>query len=253
MRARYHLSLLAALLGSCTGGTRKLDEAVFYSGPQFQLKLTRYYENLPLHYTGEVYRVHCGSRETRHSPAHATQDSGWVSIGNGGAIGSKSAAELVERVRSAYRVIDQRTLVWTGNGFQLSYDACGRFQSWYPTNLPPEMIDPVKKPEWCAPAGTADCRNYDFMGDRTPRFEQIEVRPDGRVAFVVRSPAFRPNGALRVESADSGRSWEVMGQRGGGAGRRNLERYERGLSQSCLTHAGRRRATRPPSPRLPPS
>jgi hypothetical protein len=208
MRPPARLLLLALLLASC-GGTRKLDEAVFHDGPQFKLKLTRYYENLPLHYVGEVYRVHCASALTAQSPAHKTQDAGWVTIGNGGAIGSKSAAELVEPIRAAYRVIDERTLVWTGNGFQISHDACGQFQSWYPTSLPAELIDPVKKPEYCAPAGTADCRNYDFMGDRTPRFEEIEVLPSGRVAFVARSAAFRPSGAVRVESADSGRTWSA--------------------------------------------
>jgi hypothetical protein len=197
------------VLASCAGGTRRLDEAVFYDGPQFKLKLVRYHENLPFHYVGEVYRVHCGSAQTAQSPAHATQDSGWVSIGNGGAIGSKSAAELVEGVRDSYRVIDERTLVWTGNGVQVSFDACGQFQSWYPTALPADMVDPVKKPDYCAPVGTGDCRNYDFLGERTPRFERIEVKSNGRVAFVARSAAFRPTGGVLVESADSGRTWEV--------------------------------------------
>jgi hypothetical protein len=209
MRAPVRLLLLATVLASCAGGTRKLDEAVFYDGPQFKLKLVRYHENLPFHYVGEVYRVHCGSAQTAQSPAHATQDSGWVSIGNGGAIGSKSAAELVEGVRDSYRVIDERTLVWTGNGVQVSFDACGQFQSWYPTALPADMVDPVKKPDYCAPVGTGDCRNYDFLGERTPRFERIEVKSNGRVAFVARSAAFRPTGRVLVESADSGRSWEV--------------------------------------------
>ena len=204
-----YLTLLLALVTSCGGGTRKLDEAVFYDGPQFKLKLTRYYENLPLHYVGEVYRVQCGSPATARSPAQKTQDSGWVTLGNGGAIGSKSAAELVGLVRDSYRVIDDGTLVWTGNGFQVSFDACGHFQSWFPSRLPADMIDPVEKPEWCAPAGTADCRNYDFFGDRHPKFEQMEVKPDGRVSFVVRTPALRPNGVLRVQSTDSGRTWEV--------------------------------------------
>ena len=213
MRAPYRLLLLATVLASCGGGTRKLDEALFYNGPEFKLKLVRYYENLPLHYTGEVYRVHCGSSQTAQSPAHTTQDSGWVTIGNGGAIGSKSAVELVEQVRDFYRVIDERTLVWAGNGLEVSFDACGQFRSWYPANLPAEMIDPVGKPEYCAPAGTADCRNHDFFGDRAPRFEEIEVRPDGRVAFVARSAALLPNGALRVESADSGRNWSVRSER----------------------------------------
>ena len=210
MRVPTRLLLLATLLASCGGGTRKLDEAVFYDGPQFKLKLVRYYENLPLHYVGEVYRVHCSSAHTAHSRAHITQDSGWVTIGNGGAIGSKSAAELVEKVRDFYSVIDERTLVWTGNGVEVSFDACGQFRSWYPANLSPEMIDPVEKPEYCAPAGTADCRNHDFFGDRAPRFEEIEVQPHGRIAFVARSAALRPNGALRVESADSGRTWSTM-------------------------------------------
>jgi hypothetical protein len=210
MRVPSLLLLLAAVLASCGGGTRKLDEAVFYDGPQFKLKLVRYYENLPFHYVGEVYRVQCGSAQTAQSPAHTTQDAGWVTIGNGGAIGSKSAVELVEGVRDAYRVLDERTLVWAGNGFQVSFDACGQFQSWYPTTLPAEMIDPVEKPDYCAPVGTADCRNHDFLGDRMPRFESIQVQPDGRVAFIARSAAFRPNGAVRVESADSGRSWSLM-------------------------------------------
>jgi hypothetical protein len=208
MRLLYPLSLIA-FLTSCGGGTRKLDEVVFYDGPEFKVKLVRYYENIPLHYVGEVYRVQCSSALTAQSPAHKTQDAGWVTIGNGGAIGSRSAAELVDQVRTAYHVIDERTLVWTGNGFEISYDACGQFRSWYPTTVPPAMIDSAERPEWCAPAGTADCRNFDFFGDRAPRFEQIQVRPTGQVTFVARSAAFRPTGAVRVESADSGRTWSV--------------------------------------------
>jgi hypothetical protein len=208
MSAR-HLTLLLTLVTSCRGGTRKMDEAVFYDGPVFKLKLTRYYENIPLHYVGEIYRVQCGSPATAWSPARKTQDSGWVEAGNGGAIGSKSAAELVPLVRASYKVIDERILVWTGNGFQVSFDGCGHFQSWFPTHLPAEMIDPAEKPEWCAPTGTADCRNYDFFGDRYPKFEQIEVHATGRVSFVVRTPALKPNGVLRVESSDSGRNWVI--------------------------------------------
>ena len=55
-----------------------------------------------------------------------------------------------------------------------------------------------------------DCRNYDFMGERFPRFDEIKVRPNGKVSFVVRSTAFRPDGVLKVESGDSGRTWEVV-------------------------------------------
>ncbi len=204
------LALVAALLpAACGPRTRKLDEATFYDGPQFKLKLVRYHENLPLHYTGEVFRVQCASERTADAPAHATQDAGWVTLGNGGAIGSRSAAELAERERGNYRVIDERTLAWLGNGVSVSFDACGQFRSWYPTALPADLIDPVEKPEHCAPKGTGDCRHYDFLGDRVATFEQLEVRQDGRIAFVARSKSIRPAGAVRVESSDSGRTWAV--------------------------------------------
>ncbi len=203
------LVLAGLALTACGSRTRKLDEALLHSGPQFTLKLVRYHENLPLHYVGEVFRVQCRSAGTASSPAHDTQDAGWVTLGNGGAIGSRSAAELAERERPNYWIIDERTLAWLGTGVNVSFDACGEFRGWYPTMLPADMIDPVEKPEYCAPRGTADCRHYDFLGDRAPAFEQLDVRSDGRITFVARSKSIRPAGAVRVESPDSGRTWTV--------------------------------------------
>ena len=169
----------------------------------------RYFENLPFHYTGEVFRVQCASAHTTSSPGHKTQDAGWITLGNGGAIGSKSAVELAERERRNYIVVDHQTLVWIGNGVNVSFDACGRFRGWYPTSLPEELIDPVEKPEHCAPRGTADCRHYDFLGDRAPRFEEILVSPQGNISFVVRSKAFRNDKAVGVRSKDFGRTWKA--------------------------------------------
>jgi hypothetical protein len=197
----------AAAVSGCRPGTRKLDETLFHDGPQFKLKLARYYENLPFHYTGEVFRVHCASDRTAGSPAQKTQEAGWVTLGNGGAIGSKSAAQLVERERANYLIIGPRTLAWLGTAMNVSYDACGAFRSWHPTALPAEMIDPVPKPDYCAPKGSADCRHYDFLGDRAPVFDDVTVSGDGRISFVARSTSIKPTGAARVESADSGRTW----------------------------------------------
>jgi hypothetical protein len=199
----------AAALSGCRSGTRKLDETLFYDGPQFKLKLVRYYENLPFHYTGAVFRVHCASDRTAASPAQKTQDPGWVTLGNGGAIGSKSSAQLVERERGNYRIVDQGTLAWLGTGVNVSYDACGAFRGWHPTALPDELIDPVPKPDYCAPKGGADCRHYDFLGERAPVFEDLTVGRDGRISFVARSKSIRPTGAVQVVSVDSGRTWAV--------------------------------------------
>ncbi len=196
-------------LVSCSQGAQKLDEAVFYEGPHFKLKLVRYYENLLLHYTGEVFRVQCASEQTANSPGHKTQDPGWRTLGNGGAIGSKNVTELVERERRNYLVIDDETLVWLGNGVSVSFDACGQFRAWFPTSLPEELIDPVEKPDFCAPKGKADCRHYDFQGDRAPHFGDIQVSRQGAISFTVRSKAFRGERTVRVQSTNFGKSWDV--------------------------------------------
>lgn len=212
MRVVLKLATVTLVLTSvlaCSPTTRKLDEATIYEGPHFRLKLVRYFENLPFHYTGEVFRVQCASAHTANSPSHETQDAGWVTLGNGGAIGSKSAVELAERERRNYIVVDHQTLVWIGNGVNVSFDACGRFRGWYPTTLPEELIDPVAKPEYCAPRGTADCRHYDFLGDREPRFEELRVSPQGNISFVVRSKAFRNHKAMGIQSMDFGRTWKA--------------------------------------------
>lgn len=125
------------------------------------------------------------------------------------AIGSGSAAELAERERPNYRIVDEQTLSWIGSGFNVSFDACGGIRSWHPVSLPADLIDPVEKPDYCQPKGAADCRHYDFLDERAPRFEQIEVNPRGVVSFVVYSRAFRNPGGFRVRSADSGNTWQV--------------------------------------------
>ena len=202
--------LVIVLLFACSPSTRKLDEAMIYEGAYLRLKLVRYFENLPLHYTGEVFRVQYSSAQTGNFPAHKTQDAGWSSLGNGGAIGSKSAAELAERERRNYSVIDDRIVVWIGNGVNVSFDACGTFRGWYPTSLPQDVIVPTDKPDHCKPRGNADCRHYDFLGEREPRFEDVRVSPNGQISFVVSSKALRHGKAVRVESVDFGKTWKTV-------------------------------------------
>ena len=201
--------LAFVFLFACSPSTRKLDEAMFYEGPQFRLKLVRYFEDLPFHYTGEVFRVQCSSRQTMNRPAHNTQDAGWASLGNGGAIGSRSAAELAERERHNFLVVDDQTLVWIGNGMNVSFDACGSFQSWYPASLPQDLIVPARKADYCKPQGKIDCSNDDFLDERAPHFEEIRVTPRGSISFIVRSKAIRNGKSVRVQSQDFGKTWQT--------------------------------------------
>lgn len=208
----FHLAIVAltaTALSSCTVSARKLDEAFIYEGPQFRVKLVRYYEDYPWHYTGETFKVQCASVNTKDSPNLRTQEAGWVTLGNGGAIGSKGATELAERERRNYLVVDNQTLVWLGMGVNVSFNACGYFRSWNPTSLPVDLIVPIKKPDYCAPKGTADCRYYDFMDDRQPKYESVRVSPNGNISFIVRSKAFKLNSAVRVQSMDFGKTWKI--------------------------------------------
>ena len=74
-----------------------------HESPDLRLKVVRYHENRPLHFVGEVFRVQCASRNTANSPGHDTQDPGWVALGRGAAIGSKSAAERASRLERGLR------------------------------------------------------------------------------------------------------------------------------------------------------
>lgn len=193
-------------IAACDVSKERLDEAVFYDGPRFRLKLVRYYENYPLHFSGEVFRIQCSSERT-WNPGTEMQDPGWVVIGNGAAIGSKNAREVVEREQRNYHVLGDEILVWTGNGLNVSFDACGKFQAWRPGNLPADLVVPVDKPDYCAPKGKADCRDYDFQGERAPEFEAIWADAQGTISFLVRSKAFRDNLSVRVRSRDYGKTW----------------------------------------------
>jgi len=204
------VAVICASASGCSAGTERLDEAEFHAGPEFRLKLVRYRENLPLHFQGEVARVQCASRGTAGSKPHKTQDAGWVALGYGTRDGkSLTAAQWAERERANYRVFGSRVLAWIGNGVSVTFDACASFSSWYPTALPAAWIAPAERPAHCAPKGKADCRYLDFEGERAPRFEDLQVTDAGVVAFTVRTKALKEAAAVRVRSADFGRTWQA--------------------------------------------
>lgn len=199
--------LVAVLSAGCRQSGDKLDEALLHQRGALTIRLVRYYERLSWHYDGEVFQVHCSSPATAGVPAQPMQPAGWVTIGSGPAIGSKSAEELARRDRHRYLVFDEQTAAWWPNvAFHVSYDGCATSLRWSPTSLPESMIDVRPKPPHCGPGG-ADCRHYDFMAERAPRYESVAVRGDA-VSFVVRTPALRA-GSLRVTSADRGATWHV--------------------------------------------
>jgi hypothetical protein len=200
--------LASAGLAGCYD-TRRLDEAVFYEGPAFSLKVVRFYRNLFMSYNGETFSVQCSSEGTRNYGAGKYTEAGWYELGSGGAIGTKSAEDVVEQIREQYIIVDDEILAIPGIGFRVSFHGCTRFKTWNPIDLPPEMIDPVEKPEYCAPTGGGDCRHYDYLDDRAPVYEDISIGADGRISFTVRTKTFKDVAGLRVSSEDAGETWRV--------------------------------------------
>ena len=123
--------------------------------------------------------------------------------------GQHSAREAASIVKDDYEVLDNHTLVAKTNAFNISFDACGHFISWDPGRLPVAMIDPVEKPDSCAPNGPVDCRHLDFEGDRAPRYEQVSITGSGQVSFTVRSKTFKGVERLRVQTRNNGAVWHV--------------------------------------------
>jgi hypothetical protein len=213
----FYVILLIALAGfttvfyrTCVPHTSRLDEVVFYEGPEFKLKIVRYYENLPLHYVGEVFRVMCQSANTRSRPGQKFQDAGWRTLTNGGAIGTKSAGDLIQTVKPRFKIIDDRILAYQSNIVLLvTFDACGRFSEWNPKLLPRGLIAPPPEGQRCIKLTDRSCQYDLFAGDRFPVFDEIVANKNGHISFLVKSKALLIKGsAYRVESADYGESWK---------------------------------------------
>lgn len=205
----FAIIIPAALLLACGETNQRLDEYGFYDGPQFRLKVVRYYRNIPFNYLGEHAVVMCQSSNTSGFSASDRLDDGWRVLGAAAGQGSKSAREAALAVKDDYQVLDITTLIAKTNVFNISFDACGHFINWDPGRLPKAMIDPVEKPDSCAPNGPVDCRYHDFEGERAPCYEQIRVAGKGEVGFTARSRSFRGVELLRVQTRNNGAVWHV--------------------------------------------
>lgn len=205
----FWVMTFSILLSACGNPDQRLDEYVFYDGPQIKLKVVRYYRNIPFNYLGEHAIVMCQSENTRESISYSEEDSGWRTLGAKDVQGSRNAKEAALRVKDDYAVLDDQTLIGKINVFNISFDACGHFTHWDPSRLPQAMIDPAEKPDSCAPNGPADCRYHDFEGKRAPQYEQIRVAGKGQVSFTVASPAFKGVERLHVTTRNNGAVWHV--------------------------------------------
>jgi hypothetical protein len=199
LRSAVCLLVLVGLVTACS--PRKLDEVTFYEGPEFKLKLVRYYEFLLLHFEGEVFSVQCHSENTAHMPKNNRQDAGWRTVSNGAALESSSAEQVLDEHRHEYVVLNDRSFVKVGNGIIASFDACQTYRYWQPDSIPSEFVMEVE-----SDCSTADpCNVRTFVGEAAVKISEIEQTANA-VTFKVQSSALK-EGALLVTSDDLGRSW----------------------------------------------
>lgn len=212
-----HLSvgLLTLLLSACSKELRKLDEAVFLDTPQLKLKLVRYYENLPFSYSGEIYVTQCSSPNSKELSASNINAAGWLVIDRGAALDSKSAADVVEKVRHRYTVIGDGILYWSFVPLDISLDGCRTFITWSPVTLPGEMIIPAALPEHCKYDKEAVCARmygpmWPFQAEgRLPHYFDVRATRSGEISFRIQSAAIKNGSVLFVTSHDGGKSWDV--------------------------------------------
>jgi hypothetical protein len=228
--------MVVLVLAACGEPDRRLDEFEFYRGPEFSLKVVRYYRNIPFEQLGEHAVVMCRSGNTAEFTASDPRDSGWRVLGAVPGADNASAQAAASRVQDDYEVLDSHTLVARTTAFNISFDACGHFISWDPGRLPAALLVPAIQPDSCTSNDPADCRGSDFEGARAPRYDQVRVPGNGQVSFVVASKAFRGVAALQVRTGNQGAVWHVdtMGLDAGGS--RLSADALRALSVAALEH-----------------
>ena len=203
------IALVGTLLASCSSSTKKLDETIFFDGSGFKLKLVRYYEDYPWHFSGEISVIHCATDQTRSIRTYSrTQENGWSEVERIRALGSKSSAEVLNLAQLEPRVIDEKTLMIIGaNRFLATFDGCRTFINWHAWRE--ELLNQQSKPEYCQHDTTKLCPGVTpFEGDRQLQFSNLRFDPrSGSISFLVKSKAFKDGGSFAVSSKDRGKTW----------------------------------------------
>jgi hypothetical protein len=229
--------LIVALIGHRACSSRVLDEMIFYEGSGLKLKVVTVYENVPLHFTGNTFRIQCQSDKTKAFVATQYSEKGWqhylpiyVGFENLGYTSESemSVDELARVAREGYRVTDHETLiVQTGNGLFITWNGCLSFRDWNFNELPrdlliestPEYEECRKKTEanleWphvqkrIETYGSAEaaCQIAKFQGAGRPTISQLEATSDGAASATISSSAFKKSADGQIRTLDFGKTW----------------------------------------------
>lgn len=219
--------------------SHRLAEKIFYRGHKLELKVVTAYENLPLHFNGNIFQIHCQSDFTKTFPSRKFSDAGWQDSVpketglyelNYNSKSNMDIDKLASVASKGYLVTDENTTIFTSNDrIYVSWDGCAHFEQWSVTSVPNESlilnskefeacIKNMKKNEnWphikqsIREHGTVEkaCQNAKFQGKNKPNFTELQAQSNGYANFMVESEAFVDFKALNVETQDYGKTWKI--------------------------------------------
>ena len=212
------LILAALFYRSCV--SHKLNEEVFYDDGNIELKVVRYFENLPFHYRGITFRVGCRSRNTVAQPGYKIQDPGWRDIGT--YVGMMDLGpepilnDLVDAAKGGYRLTESDTMIYIGAlgtapGVAVTWDACRTFSYWRLKSIPDDYVK-QEGYQGCLrehPSWLSTCKKWRFRGEYSPVFHDLEAKASGYASFVVSSMAFLETDSYKIETHDYGKTWNL--------------------------------------------
>lgn len=236
------LGMAAAIVffGAKSCVSHRLDEKTFYTGHGLELKVITYFENLPLHFTGNIYRVLCKSEKTKDFPETKYNDAGYqsyVPIYNGllelgyTPHDKMNINKLAEAAKPGYVVADDGTvIVESGTDIFITWDGCASFTRWSLASLPdshliessPEFQSCMerydKEAHWphiqqeIKTHGSISraCKASKFTGVHKPKFSNLNASRNGAASARVESSAIEKQGSLQIKTTDFGKTWNYI-------------------------------------------
>ena len=167
---RRALALL--LLGATGCGTFHAGEATIAQSAAVRVRLVRYYERMPLDYTGYKYDIECIAPSARITLGTSKEFANY---------NDNSPRSLAERLRRRITITAGDVVIWVEqSSIVFAFDGCSKVVGW---RAPQDVFD--------APGETI-------------RIRDVDVGAGGAISFVVESDRGH---ALRVTSSDSGAHW----------------------------------------------
>lgn len=207
--------------------SHKLDEKKIFKKNGIELKVSTYFENLPFHFNGNIYRIECKSRHTKYKsiPTH----SGFLKLGY--TSDSDFDIDVLAKVaREGYHVTDQEVMIVSSDkSIFITWNGCLSFSTWSLENIVSEdlvestpqykecLLQTKKNMNWphirsrVNKLGSIEksCQSQKFSGNNLPVFSNFQAASNGTASVLIQSGAFKNSRSIIVKIRDFGKNWTI--------------------------------------------